>query len=113
MFHLMVRWTLQLRYVRRRRYTYIINTHITNRQTNNNNTHENGTGTMVIHDGKVFLQAGGGIVYDSKPRDEYVETVNKLAATVSAVLGGRKDSSMDAASSKKRRLETSSSCENG
>ena len=62
--------------------------------------------TMVIHDGKVFLQAGGGIVYDSKPHDEYVETVNKLAATVSAVLGegGGKSSS-----SKKRRVEESSS----
>ena len=41
--------------------------------------------TMVIHDGTVYLQAGGGIVYDSKPTDEYVESMNKLAATIKAV----------------------------
>jgi len=41
--------------------------------------------TMVIHDGVAYLQAGGGIVFDSKPFDEYVETLNKLAATVRAV----------------------------
>ena len=29
------------------------------------------------------LQAGGGIVYDSKPTDEYVETMNKLATCIS------------------------------
>eukprot|EP00939_MAST-03C_sp_MAST-3C-sp1_P002378 g2378.t1 len=41
--------------------------------------------TMVIHDDVAYLQAGGGIVYDSKPFDEYIETINKLAATVRAV----------------------------
>lgn len=41
--------------------------------------------TMVINKGIVYLQAGGGIVYDSQPHDEYVETMNKLAATIRAV----------------------------
>jgi len=41
--------------------------------------------TMVINKGIVYLQAGGGIVYDSVPHDEYVETMNKLAATIHAV----------------------------
>lgn len=39
--------------------------------------------TMVFREGGVaFLQAGGGIVYDSVEEDEYVETVNKLGANV-------------------------------
>ena len=36
--------------------------------------------TMVVKDGVVYLQAGGGIVYDSVPEDEWVETLNKLGA---------------------------------
>jgi anthranilate synthase component 1 len=33
--------------------------------------------TAVIKDGKAFIQAGGGIVYDSDPELEYQETLNK------------------------------------
>jgi len=33
--------------------------------------------TMVIKDGKIFVQAGAGIVYDSQPETEYQETLNK------------------------------------
>ncbi|KAI9741157.1 MAG: hypothetical protein M1834_002870 [Cirrosporium novae-zelandiae] len=36
--------------------------------------------TMVFKDGVAYLQAGGGIVLDSDPYDEWVETINKLAA---------------------------------
>lgn len=36
--------------------------------------------TMLVKDGKAYLQAGGGIVYDSDPHDEYIETVNKMKA---------------------------------
>ena len=36
--------------------------------------------TMVVKDGVVYLQAGGGIVYDSVPEDEWIETLNKLGA---------------------------------
>ena len=35
----------------------------------------------------VYLQAGGGIVFDSNETDEWLETVNKLAAAVKAVAG--------------------------
>ncbi len=35
----------------------------------------------------VYLQAGGGIVFDSVEQDEWLETVNKLAAAVKAVAG--------------------------
>lgn len=38
--------------------------------------------TMVFKNGTVYLQAGGGIVWDSNEEEEYVETVNKLAANV-------------------------------
>ncbi|RLN68237.1 hypothetical protein BBJ28_00011078 [Nothophytophthora sp. Chile5] len=38
--------------------------------------------TIVVKDGKVYSQAGGGIVYDSDPLAEYVETVNKLGSAV-------------------------------
>ena len=34
--------------------------------------------TMLFKDGHVYLQAGGGIVHDSDPDAEWVETINKL-----------------------------------
>ena len=44
-----------------------------------------GIRTMVVKDGIAYLQAGGGIVYDSDPATEYQETVNKLAAPMRAI----------------------------
>ncbi|KDQ18477.1 hypothetical protein BOTBODRAFT_28849 [Botryobasidium botryosum FD-172 SS1] len=41
--------------------------------------------TMTFKNGMVYLQAGGGIVYDSVEEDEYVETINKLKANVRAL----------------------------
>ncbi|WP_224982476.1 anthranilate synthase component I [Geomonas agri] len=41
--------------------------------------------TLVIKDGKVHLQAGAGIVADSDPASEYLETVNKAKAVVKAI----------------------------
>eukprot|EP01119_Soliformovum_irregulare_P001344 TRINITY_DN11070_c0_g1_i1.p1 TRINITY_DN11070_c0_g1~~TRINITY_DN11070_c0_g1_i1.p1 ORF type:complete len:765 (-),score=245.42 TRINITY_DN11070_c0_g1_i1:23-2317(-) len=41
--------------------------------------------SMLHKDGKAYLQAGGGIVYDSNRDDEYVETINKMGATSKAV----------------------------
>ncbi|WP_136513414.1 anthranilate synthase component I [Geomonas edaphica] len=41
--------------------------------------------TLVIKDGKVHLQAGAGIVADSDPASEYMETVNKAKAVVKAI----------------------------
>jgi anthranilate synthase component 1 len=41
--------------------------------------------TMIIKDGKAYVQAGGGIVYDSQPDYEYRETVNKAKALFRAV----------------------------
>lgn len=41
--------------------------------------------TLVIKDGKVYVQAGAGIVADSDPEKEYVETVNKAMAMLKAV----------------------------
>ncbi len=41
--------------------------------------------TMILKGGKAYVQAGGGIVYDSKPEDEYRETVNKAKALFRAV----------------------------
>jgi anthranilate synthase component 1 len=40
---------------------------------------------MLIKDGVAYLQAGGGIVYDSEPYAEYVETVNKMGALMRAI----------------------------
>jgi hypothetical protein len=39
---------------------------------------------MVVKDGIAYLQAGGGIVFDSDPYDEWVETINKLGMFVSS-----------------------------
>ena len=36
--------------------------------------------TAVVKDGKLYAQAGGGVVYDSTPQYEYEETVNKATA---------------------------------
>ncbi len=41
--------------------------------------------TMLVKDGVAFLQAGGGIVYDSVPETEYIETVNKMRALMRAI----------------------------
>ena len=40
--------------------------------------------TAVLKDGRLYSQAGGGIVYDSDPEAEYEETVNKAKAVWSA-----------------------------
>jgi anthranilate synthase component 1 len=41
--------------------------------------------TTVFKDGVAYLQAGGGIVYDSVEEDEYNETMNKLKGNLSAL----------------------------
>jgi anthranilate synthase component 1 len=41
--------------------------------------------TMTFKDGVAYLQAGGGIVFDSVEEDEYVETINKLGANVRCI----------------------------
>lgn len=42
--------------------------------------------TMVYKDGIAYLQAGGGIIFDSDPYDEYVETMNKMKANHNTIL---------------------------
>jgi anthranilate synthase component 1 len=41
--------------------------------------------TIFIKDGKIYLQAGAGIVADSVPENEYYETINKAKAMLKAV----------------------------
>jgi anthranilate synthase component 1 len=41
--------------------------------------------TMVLKDGVAYLQAGGGIVADSKPQTEYEETLHKMGALMRAI----------------------------
>ena len=40
---------------------------------------------MLVKDGVAYLQAGGGIVWDSQPEEEWVETMNKLAANIRCI----------------------------
>jgi anthranilate synthase component 1 len=40
---------------------------------------------MVTKDSIAYLQAGGGIVFDSVEYDEYIETINKLGANVKTI----------------------------
>jgi anthranilate synthase component 1 len=40
--------------------------------------------TAVVKDGTMYVQAGGGVVYDSDPEAEYQETVNKARALMTA-----------------------------
>ncbi|CAO3615232.1 unnamed protein product [Mucor hiemalis] len=41
--------------------------------------------TMVFKDGVAYLQAGGGIVYDSVEEDEYQETMNKMGSNLATI----------------------------
>ena len=41
--------------------------------------------TMVVCNGKIYIQAGAGLVADSDPASEYQETVNKAKALLSSV----------------------------
>ncbi len=41
--------------------------------------------TLIIKDGKVYVQAGAGIVADSEPEKEYMETINKAKGMMKAV----------------------------
>jgi anthranilate synthase component 1 len=41
--------------------------------------------TLVVRGDKGYIQAGGGIVADSVPENEYVETVNKSRALIRAI----------------------------
>ena len=41
--------------------------------------------TMLLKDGVAYLQAGGGIVYDSDEYDEWIETMNKLGANMRCI----------------------------
>jgi anthranilate synthase component 1 len=41
--------------------------------------------TIVLKEGKAYVQAGGGIVYDSVPEREYEESLNKAQATLKAI----------------------------
>lgn len=42
--------------------------------------------TALVKDGKVFIQAGAGIVADSVPAAEYQETINKASALFKAII---------------------------
>ena len=44
--------------------------------------------TTVFKDGVAYLQAGGGIVYDSVEEDEYNESMNKLKGNLNALESG-------------------------
>jgi anthranilate synthase component 1 len=41
--------------------------------------------TMVVTEGEIYIQAGAGIVADSDPHTEFIETKNKAAALVEAL----------------------------
>lgn len=46
--------------------------------------------TLLIQDGKIFLQAGAGIVADSDPGAEYEETINKARGSMQAIRMARR-----------------------
>jgi anthranilate synthase component I len=47
--------------------------------------------TVLLKDGKAYVQAGGGVVADSTPEGEYQESVNKAMAALRAIDRARKD----------------------
>lgn len=46
--------------------------------------------TMVYKLGVAYLQAGGGIVFDSDEYDEYIETMNKMKANINTIVEAEK-----------------------
>lgn len=46
--------------------------------------------TMLVKENVAYLQAGGGIVFDSDPYEEYIETMNKLAANIRCIESAEK-----------------------
>jgi anthranilate synthase component 1 len=46
--------------------------------------------TLLLKDGKAYVQSGGGVVADSTPEGEYQETVNKAMAGMRAIDRARK-----------------------
>ena len=40
---------------------------------------------MLLKQGTAYLQAGGGIVHDSNETEEWMETMNKLAANLRCI----------------------------
>jgi anthranilate synthase component 1 len=44
-----------------------------------------GIRTALIKDGRIFIQSGAGLVADSVPANEFMETVNKARAMLTAV----------------------------
>lgn len=49
--------------------------------------------TMLFQNGVAYLQAGGGIVFDSVEEEEYIETINKLGANSRALDEAESESS--------------------
>ena len=45
--------------------------------------------TVVLKDGKAYVQAGAGVVADSTPEGEYNETVNKAMGMLAAIARAR------------------------
>jgi para-aminobenzoate synthetase component 1 len=41
--------------------------------------------TIIVKDNRVYFQVGGGIVADSNPEDEYMETLVKAKALLRAL----------------------------
>ena len=41
--------------------------------------------TILVKDGVAYVQAGAGIVYDSVPKKEYEECLNKARASLAAI----------------------------
>ena len=46
--------------------------------------------TAVVRDGRIYFSAGGGIVADSDPEQEYRETLDKIRATIDALAAERR-----------------------
>ena len=40
--------------------------------------------TGLVKNNNLFIQSGGGVVYDSDPEKEYEETINKAKALITA-----------------------------
>ncbi|OCL10536.1 anthranilate synthase-like protein component I [Glonium stellatum] len=65
--------------------------------------------TMLVKDGVAYLQAGGGIVFDSDPYDEWMETINKLGANMQCITSAEQKHLVDQSDSDEAAKHTNGS----
>ncbi|MHA7963591.1 anthranilate synthase component I [Paenibacillus sp. CAU 1782] len=63
--------------------------------------------TIIFKNGKAYVQSGAGIVWDSVPENEYMETVNKAKALLKAIRAAEASFGQPSSTAKEQRSDSS------